>query len=223
MADRNMDRERRMRESDNDNDWDWYYYEYRYEPYYPGRNYGNREGFNQDYNRNYGRSFNQNYGRNDDQDYDRGYGQDYGRNYNQLYGRNMYRGHESDYDRSPYWMAGNGTPGRYSGVGPRGYRRSDERMIEDINDRLTWNGQIDATNIEVDVKDGIATLSGSVNSRQDKRMAEYIAENVSGVTDVQNNLKINTKQTDWNRGLGSSEMDQGMQKETTSETSKRKR
>ena len=187
MSDRDMDRERRMRDADIDNDWDWYYYEYRYEPYYPGRNYGNREEFNRNY----------------------------GRNYNQLYGRNMDRGYESDYDRSPYWMAGNRTPGRFSGVGPRGYRRSDERMIEDINDRLTWNGQIDATDIEVDVKDGVATLSGNVNSRQDKRMAEYIAEDVFGVRDVQNNLKINSKQTDWNRGTGSSEMNQGMQEETS--------
>jgi hypothetical protein len=212
MTDRNMDRERRMRQSENDDDWDWYYYEYRYEPYYPGRNYGNQANFERDYNRNYGRNYGQNYV----QDYGRGNEQDYrnlyGRNSSQGYGRN------SDYDRSPYWMTGNQTPGRYSGVGPRGYRRSDERITEDINDRLTWHGHVDATEIQVDVKDGIATLTGNVNSRQEKRIAEYIAESIPGVSDVQNNLKIN-KQTDWNRG----EMNQGMQEETTSETSKRKR
>jgi hypothetical protein len=185
MTDRDMERQRRMRELEDENNWDWYYYEYRYEPYYSGRNYSNREGYTQDYNRNYGRD----YGRNSGQNYGRGYGPGYG----SIYGRNNSRSYEPDYenDYSPYWSAGNRTPGRYSGVGPRGYRRSDDRIQDDINDRLTWNGQIDATDVQVDVKDGIATLSGTVNSRQDKRLAEYVAEDVSGVTDVQNNLKIN--------------------------------
>ncbi len=189
MSDRDMDRERRMRESDNDTDWDWYYYEYRYEPYYPGRNYGNRdrEMYGQDYNRNYGRQ----YGRGSDQNYGRGRNQEYAGNYGQNYGQGYGQNYDPSRDYSPYWSAGNRTPGRYSGVGPRGYRRSDQRIQEDINDRLTWDGQIDATEVQADVKDGVVTLSGTVNSRQDKRWAEYIAENVSGVTDVQNNLKIN--------------------------------
>jgi hypothetical protein len=213
MPERDMDRERRMRESDMDNDWDWYYYEYRYEPYYPSRNYGNREMYGRDYNRNYGRQ----YGRSFDQNSGRE-NQEYAGNYGQRYGRNSDPG--SDY--SPYWIAGNRTPGRYSGVGPRGYRRSDERIQEDINDRLTWDGQIDATEVQAEVKDGVVTLSGTVNSRQDKRWAEYIAENVSGVTDVQNNLKIN-RQSDWNRGANEGQTDQGMQAETGEMSTSRKK
>jgi hypothetical protein len=85
-------------------------------------------------------------------------------------------------------------------MGPRGYRRSDERIQEDVNDRLTWHGQIDATEIQVDVNDGIVTLSGTVNSRYEKRMAENIAESVWGVSDVQNNLRLERQSTDWNRG-----------------------
>lgn len=122
------------------------------------------------------------FGRNQDQNYGRDYGTDYERDY-ETYG-------------SSTWNRG-----RYSGVGPRGYRRSDDRIKEDVNDYLTWHGEIDATDIQVEVNDGLVTLKGEVNSRYEKRMAENISENVSGVWDVNNNLRIN-RQTGWNRTLG---------------------
>jgi len=209
MTDRDPDRERRMRQAEDDSDWDWYYYEYRYEPYSAARS--------NEYSRNHGQQYGRNYGRGSSQDYERNYGrgfnQDYGQDYERNYGRdfNLYGVHPN-----PNWMRG-----QYSGMGPRGYRRSDERMQEDINDRLTWHGQVDATEIMVDVQDGIATLTGTVNSRQEKRLAEDIAESIPGVTDVQNNLKINN-QRNWNQSESTTEMNQQTQGETT-ETSKRKR
>jgi hypothetical protein len=80
--------------------------------------------------------------------------------------------------------------GQYVGRGPRGYRRSDERISEDVNDRLTDDPYLDATNIEVSVDDRVVTLTGTVDSREDKRRAEYLAESVSGVTDVINQLRV---------------------------------
>jgi osmotically-inducible protein OsmY len=80
--------------------------------------------------------------------------------------------------------------GGHYGRGPRGYRRSDERITEDINDRLTDDWQLDASDIEVSVADGEVTLSGSVENREDKRRAEDLAESVSGVRDVQNNIRV---------------------------------
>ena len=80
-------------------------------------------------------------------------------------------------------------PGAYRGLGPRGYRRSDERIREDINDRLTEDPHLDASDIEVHVMDGEVTLNGSVRARGDKRRAEDIADRVSGVHHVQNNLR----------------------------------
>jgi osmotically-inducible protein OsmY len=80
--------------------------------------------------------------------------------------------------------------GGYYGKGPRGYTRSDDRIREDVNDRLTDDWAVDATNIEVTVSKGEVTLSGSVNSREDKRRAEDLAEKVSGVRHVQNNLRV---------------------------------
>lgn len=79
---------------------------------------------------------------------------------------------------------------QYRGRGPKGYTRSDDRIKEDVNDRLTDDGSLDATDIEVDVNDREVTLSGTVNSRFDKRRAEDLAESVSGVSHVQNNIRV---------------------------------
>jgi osmotically-inducible protein OsmY len=84
--------------------------------------------------------------------------------------------------------------GKYRGRGPKGYRRSDERIKEDINDRLTDYPYLDASEIVVSVKDSEVTLSGTVDNRSDKRTAEDIAESVSGVRNVQNSLRVNAEQ-----------------------------
>lgn len=78
----------------------------------------------------------------------------------------------------------------HRGRGPKGYQRSDARILDDVNDRLTDDPHIDASEIEVSVSDREVTLSGTVNSRFEKRHAEDIAESVSGVSHVQNNLRV---------------------------------
>ena len=76
------------------------------------------------------------------------------------------------------------------GRGPRGYRRSDRRLLEDVSDWLTDDPYVDASEIEVSVRDGEVTFEGSVGSRDQRRRAEDIAERVLGVTHVQNNLRV---------------------------------
>lgn len=78
----------------------------------------------------------------------------------------------------------------FRGRGPKGYTRSDERIAEDVNDRLTDDRYLDATDILVSVSGSEVTLDGEVTSRSDKRRAEDIADDVSGVSNVQNNLRI---------------------------------
>ena len=87
------------------------------------------------------------------------------------------------------------TTGDHRGRGPKGYRRSDQRMQDDVSDRLTDDRYLDASEIEVAVKDGEVTLSGFVFRREDKRRAEDLAEHVSGVTHVQNNLRLRQDET----------------------------
>ena len=84
--------------------------------------------------------------------------------------------------------------GEHQGRGPRGYQRSDDRIREDINERLTDDAMIDASEIEVAVQNREVTLTGSVRDRNEKRRAEDIAEAVSGVGHVQNNLRIGQTQ-----------------------------
>lgn len=83
-----------------------------------------------------------------------------------------------------------GTYGEYTGRGPRGYKRGDQRILEDVCDRLTDDPRIDASDIEVNVKDGEVTLGGSVRTREEKRYSEDLIEHLSGVRDVNNHLKV---------------------------------
>jgi osmotically-inducible protein OsmY len=80
--------------------------------------------------------------------------------------------------------------GEHRGKGPRGYHRSDERIKEDVCDRLADNPMIDASDIEIKVNNAEVVLSGRVDNREDKRRAEDIAESVSGVSNVQNQLRV---------------------------------
>lgn len=89
--------------------------------------------------------------------------------------------------------------GPYAGRGPKGYRRSDGRIHEDVCERLTDHPAIDATDIDVTVKDGDVTLSGRVESRAVKHLAETMVETVSGVKEVHNQLRVGASVTepDW--------------------------
>jgi len=76
------------------------------------------------------------------------------------------------------------------GRGPKGYQRSDERISDEVHQRLTDDPWLDASEVNVAVSNGEVTLSGSVESREAKHRAERIVEDLSGVKHVQNNLRI---------------------------------
>jgi BON domain len=78
----------------------------------------------------------------------------------------------------------------YRGRGPRTYRRSDQRILEDVCERLSNDAWVDATDIEVKVEAAEVQLSGTVEDRGAKRRAELLAEQVVGVRDVQNAIRV---------------------------------
>ncbi len=80
--------------------------------------------------------------------------------------------------------------GPHAGRGPRGYERSDDRLYEEVCDRLTEHGGIDASRVEVRCAQGEVTLEGTVEDRYSKRLAEEIAESARGVRDVHNRLRV---------------------------------
>jgi len=87
-------------------------------------------------------------------------------------------------------------PGGQRGRGPRGYVPSDqpgsedERIREGVKRHLTDDWHLDATDIDVAVTNGEVTLTGTVDSRIAKCLAEDCADSVLGVRDVTNNLRI---------------------------------
>jgi hypothetical protein len=80
--------------------------------------------------------------------------------------------------------------GRFYGRGPKGYRRTDDRIREEVSEDLARHPEIDASEVEVKVQNGEVTLTGKVEDRHQKRLAEDVAERSFGVTDVHNQLKV---------------------------------
>jgi hypothetical protein len=73
---------------------------------------------------------------------------------------------------------------------PKNYKRSDERIREDICDRLSVSAEVDPSEIEVSVSAGEVTLMGYVADRQMKFAAEDITDDVPGVHEIHNQLRV---------------------------------
>ena len=78
----------------------------------------------------------------------------------------------------------------FKGIGPKGYKRSDDKIYEDVCEALMRHRAIDASNIIVKVSDGIVNLSGKIESRGLKKLAESLSETISGVKEVTNELAV---------------------------------
>lgn len=96
--------------------------------------------------------------------------------------------------------------GPFAGQGPRNYQRSDDRIREEVCERMAQHGRLDASGLEVRVQDGEVTLTGSVTDRRGKRLAEDIADSVYGVREVHNQVRVSTSdqnqpmQQGWKQG-----------------------
>jgi osmotically-inducible protein OsmY len=80
--------------------------------------------------------------------------------------------------------------GEHFGKGPKNWQRSDRRICDDACEALYRNHRVDASNIEVEVREGVLFLRGPVNSRIEKKEAEESVEFIRGVRDVFNELDI---------------------------------
>ena len=67
---------------------------------------------------------------------------------------------------------------------------TDSELKQDVIDELMWEPDINATEIGVAVKDGVATLSGSVESYHEKLAAERAAQGVFAVKAVVQEIKV---------------------------------
>ena len=136
------------------------------------------------------------------EDYDNGAwtsDQDFG-NHNREYGANEAPANDAPYRSGEHYHPAGPSSRRelhrtvgFKGKGPKGYKRSDERIYEEVCELLTHDHEVDGTHIEVKVEDGVVTLTGSVLDRRMKRIAEDVVERVAGVNDIYNELSIQGK------------------------------
>jgi HSP20 family molecular chaperone IbpA len=96
------------------------------------------------------------------------------------WGQDWWRQPPSDRDYTPRW---------YGRTSARGYRRSDERIREDVYDRLMEHPFLDSSDVEITVHNAEVTIEGTVSDRWEKRLAEDLAESVAGVIEVHNRLR----------------------------------
>jgi osmotically-inducible protein OsmY len=181
----------------------------RYRNY--GGDYGSMYGSGRYGSSNFGgsrRGQQQSYGQ---ERYGGNYGSSYGKGY---YGNSQYQPERGWWDKTTdevsSWFGDEDAErrrdedrrreGKHRGKGPKGYQRSDERIKDDINDRLSDDAFVDASNIDVTVTNGEVTLTGTVSERSAKRRAEDIAESVSGVKNVEVRLRV---QDDYDYGNSS--------------------
>ncbi|TWG81737.1 putative periplasmic or secreted lipoprotein [Cupriavidus gilardii J11] len=80
--------------------------------------------------------------------------------------------------------------GHYPRTGPKGYRRSDERIREAVCERLAYAEGIDVSDVSIEVEGGVVKLSGTVAHRRQKYDIEDMVEREFGVTDVQNDIRV---------------------------------
>src|SRR5467141_2169687 len=77
-----------------------------------------------------------------------------------------------------------------------GNMRSDSDIKRDVEQELSWDPDIDPTDIAVAVKNGVVTLTGYVRSYAHKFAAERAAKRVVGVVGVANDLEVRLPQVD---------------------------
>lgn len=75
--------------------------------------------------------------------------------------------------------------------GPRGYRRSDERILEDIYEHLMSTHHLDTSDVRIEVQqDGTAILTGTVPERPIKHALEDLIHHIRDVRDVDNRIRV---------------------------------
>jgi osmotically-inducible protein OsmY len=71
---------------------------------------------------------------------------------------------------------------------------TDDRLYDQVRVRLAGNRDVGgAGGIQVEVKNGVVTLKGKVESERQKNAAEKVAKKTKGVTGVKNELRVEPK------------------------------
>ncbi|HUQ91867.1 MAG TPA: BON domain-containing protein [Bryobacteraceae bacterium] len=69
--------------------------------------------------------------------------------------------------------------------------KADDRIYDQVRLKLASHPDVKGGAIEVEVVDGVVTLSGKVRTERARTKAESVAHKVKGVKKVVNNLQVN--------------------------------
>lgn len=78
---------------------------------------------------------------------------------------------------------------KHYGKGPRAWL-TPERIKERVSEALYFSPEVDASDIDIEIEEGCVVLRGIVDDRKQKKAAERRIENIPGVDDVRNELRI---------------------------------
>ncbi len=101
-------------------------------------------------------------------------------------------GYEGSHGRGRGMPSRQGTGMRQYARGPKGYQRSDERLKEDISERLMEAHDIDSSEVTVEVKGAKVILEGVVPSRHMKHAIEDMVDACPGVQDIDNRIRVSS-------------------------------
>lgn len=97
-------------------------------------------------------------------------------------------GRVSFYRRPPQERRTRG-PGKFAGRLPKGWKRSDQRILDDVAERFARSEHADASDVSIEVRDGTVILEGTVPQRHMRWTLEDLAAEVLGVHDVENRIR----------------------------------
>jgi osmotically-inducible protein OsmY len=67
---------------------------------------------------------------------------------------------------------------------------SDDKIYDQVKIKLATDSLVMGSDIDIDVKEGVVTLSGKVRTQKQKDRAERVAKKVKGVAKVVNKLAV---------------------------------
>ena len=70
---------------------------------------------------------------------------------------------------------------------------SDDLIYDNVKRRLANDADVKGGALEIDVKDGVVTLRGKVETDKLKQKAERLAKKITGVKKVVNEIQLSTK------------------------------
>ena len=79
-----------------------------------------------------------------------------------------------------------------TGLHSKGWKRSDDSVYDEVCEALYQSSDVDASCIEVNVLNGVVSLSGTVNSQAARKAAVDAIEQLPGVWDVHNQISVST-------------------------------